>query len=325
MCAVRVAVVGLGMIGGSVARRLARDHAVRAWDSDPGTRTAAEHAGLLVTDDLAGVDLVVVATPLEAIPTVLSRLSTADGPLVTDVGSVKAPVLAAARAAGLAGRYVGGHPMAGVERSGFAASDPELLAGAVWVLALEEDTDLTGWLTVAELVTAAGGRVLPTTAADHDEAQARISGLPHLLAAVLALAGGRGGPLAGALAAGSFRDGTRVAGTRPELIAALCDGNRSALARVLDETLTELASARDTLAGGGTVLPLATAGHQARRAWADAAPALGVTLDRDAANLRDDLLALGAGGGTLDAVTPHQLHARRPDVSGGPQPGRLRP
>jgi prephenate dehydrogenase len=268
---------------------------------------------------------VVVATPLDAMPTVLSGLSTSDGPLVTDVGSVKVPVLAAARAAGLAGRYVGGHPMAGVERSGFAASDPDLLAGAVWVLTLEEDTDLTGWLTVAELVTAAGGRVLPTTAAAHDEAQARISGLPHLLASALAVAGGAGGPLAGALAAGSFRDGTRVAGTRPELIAALCDGNRSALVRVLDGALADLTRARDALAGGGTVLPLATAGHHARRAWADAAPAVGVTRGRDAPTLRADLLALGAAGGTLDAVTPRQLHARRPDVSGGPGTGRLRP
>jgi len=325
MSTVRVAVVGLGMIGGSVARRLAPHHDVRVWDSDPATRTAADRAGLQVTDDLAGTDVVVVATPLEAMPTVLSGLSTSDGPLVTDVGSVKVPVLAAARAAGLAGRYVGGHPMAGVERSGFAAADPELLAGAVWVLTLEDDTDLAGWLAVAELVTGAGGRVLPTTAAAHDEAQARISGLPHLLATALAVAGGRGGPLAGALAAGSFRDGTRVAGTRPELVAALCDGNRVALARVLDETLAELTSARDALAGDGSVLPLATAGHQARRAWAEAAPAVGVTLDRDTPNLRDDLLALGAAGGSLDAVTSQQLHGRRPDVSGSPGQGRLRP
>jgi prephenate dehydrogenase len=167
--------------------------------------------------------------------------------------------------------------------------------------------------------------VLPTTAAAHDEAQARISGLPHLLATALAIAGGTGGPLAGALAAGSFRDGTRVAGTRPELIAGLCDGNRVALAGVLDETLAELTRARDALAGGGTVLPLATAGHRARLAWADAAPAVGVTLDRDTPALREGLLDLGAAGGTLDAVTSHQLHGRRPDVSAGSGTGRLRP
>jgi prephenate dehydrogenase len=324
MGAVRVAVLGLGLIGGSVARRLAPEHDVTGWDADPATRQAAERAGLRVTADLAGVDVVIVATPLGAIPEVLSGLSTGDAPLVTDVGSVKVPVLAAARAAGLAGRYVGGHPMAGVERSGFAAADPELLAGAAWVLTLEDDTDLDAWLTVAGLVTGAGGRVLPTTAAAHDEAQARISGLPHLLASALAVAGGAGGPLARALAAGSFRDGTRVAGSRPEFTAALCDGNRIALARVLDETLAELTRARDALAGDGTVLPLATAGHRAKPVWADPTPSVGVTLDRGSATLRDDLLALGAAGGSLDAVTAHHLHARRPDVSGTSGTGRLR-
>jgi prephenate dehydrogenase len=325
MGAVRVAVLGLGLIGGSVALRLAPDHDVSVWDTDPATRQAADHAGLRVTEDRDGVDVVVVATPLAAMPAVLSGL-TAEGPLVTDVGSVKAPVLATARAAGLAGRYVGGHPMAGVERSGFAAADADLLAGAVWVLTLEKDTDLAGWLTLAGLVTGVGGRVLPTTAAAHDEAQARISGLPHLLAAALAVAGDSGGPLAAAMAAGSFRDGTRVAGSRPEFTAALCDGNRVALARVLDETLAELAKAGAALAqGSGTVLPLATAGHAARRAWADPAPSVGVTLDPAAPTLRDDLLALGAAGGTVDTVTSHHLHARRPDVSGAPATGRLRP
>jgi prephenate dehydrogenase len=326
MTPVRVTVLGLGMLGGSVALRLAPDHEVTGWDTDPGTRDAAAAAGLRVAEDFADADVVVVATPLDAMPTVLSGLSTGDtaGPVVTDVGSVKAPVLAAARAAGLAGRYVGGHPMAGVERSGFAAADPELLAGAVWVLTLEEDTDLAGWLAVAELATSAGCRVLPTTAAGHDEAQARISGLPHLLATALAVAGQAGGPLAAALAAGSFRDGTRVAGTRPELIAALCDGNRAALARVLDETLGELRTAGAALAGGGTVLPLATAGHAARRAWAEPAPEVGVTLDRAAPTLRGDLLTLGSDGGTLHRVTSRELHGRRPDVSGGRGTGRFR-
>src|SRR5690349_1233252 len=101
MSTVRVAVVGLGMIGGSVARRFAPHHDFRVWDSDPATRTAAGHAALKVTDDLAGTDVVAVDTTMEATPTVLSRQSTSDGPLMTDVGSVKVPVLAAARAAGL--------------------------------------------------------------------------------------------------------------------------------------------------------------------------------------------------------------------------------
>ena len=229
MTPVRVAVIGLGLIGGSVARRLARGHDVTGWDTDPATRELAAAAGLAVAagveDGAAGADVTVLATPLAALATVLTALSTTDCPVLTDVGSVKAPVLAAARAAGLADRFVGGHPMAGTERAGFAAADPALLDGAAWVLCVEDDTDLTAWLRVAELVTGAGGHAVPCRAADHDDAQARISGLPHLLALALAVAGAAGGPLAGALAAGSFRDGTRVAGSRPELVAGLCDSN----------------------------------------------------------------------------------------------------
>lgn len=309
MGAVRVGVLGLGLIGGSVARRLAPDHDVRAWDPDPATRAAAAAAGLALASDLGRPDVTVLATPMDALPEALAHWT---GGTVTDVGSVKGPVLAAARAAGLADRYVGGHPMAGSERSGFAAADPALLDGAVWVLGLEDDTDTDRWLTVAALVTGAGCRVLPTTAAAHDEAQARISGLPHLLASALAAAGARGGPLATALSAGSFRDGTRVAGARAEFVAALCDGNRAALAAVLDETLADLAAARDALRSGGTVRPLATAGHAARRAWSEPAPTTAVRLDRAAPDLRADLLALGAAGGWLDAVTPAELHGHCP-------------
>jgi prephenate dehydrogenase len=308
-------VLGLGLIGGSVARRLASDHDVRVWDTDPAVRELAAGAGLHVAADTTGVDMLILAAPMDALPAVLGDLSAGDGPIVTDVGSVKVPVLAAARAAGLADRYVGGHPMTGIELSGFGASDPALLDGAVWVLCLQENTDLSRWLAVAELVTAAGCRVLPTTARAHDEAQARISGLPHLLALALAVAGRVGGPLAGALAAGSFRDGTRVAGSRPEFTAALCDGNRDALAGVLDETLAELGRARDALRGGDTVRPLAVAGHAARRGWTETAPAVAVTLDRTAETLRADLLALGAAGGILDSITGRDLHGRRPDVS----------
>lgn len=307
----RVGVLGLGLIGGSVARRLAPDHDVLGWDPDPGTRAAAAAAGLGLAEDLTAVDVLILAAPMPVLPAVLARLDPA-GSTVTDVGSVKVPVLAAARAAGLAGRYVGGHPMAGVERSGFPASDPALLAGAVWVLTLEDDTDLDRWLTVAALVTAAGGRVLPTTAAAHDEAQARISGLPHLLAAALAITGARGGPLAAALAAGSFRDGTRVAGSRPEFVAALCDGNASALAGVLEQLIAQLDAALAALAAKDTVLPLTTAGHAARLAWADPTPATVIRLPRRARTLRADLLELGAAGGFLDAVTPDGVHGRRP-------------
>ena len=261
----------------------------------------------------AGADVAIVATPLGAADTVLTTLSTSDCRVVTDVGSVKEPVLVAARAAGLGGRFVGGHPMAGTERSGFAAADPALLDGAAWVLCVEEDTDVSAWLTVATLLTGAGCRVVPCPAATHDATLARVSGLPHLLAVALAAAGAGGGPLAATLAAGSFRDGTRVAGSRPELVAALCDGNRAALAPVLDETLARLTDARDALGDGRSVLPLVTAGHTARRRWSEPRPTIPEHLDPRTPTIRENLLGLGAAGGFVDSVRPDgTLHCRRP-------------
>jgi prephenate dehydrogenase len=315
---VRVAVIGLGMVGGSVARRLARTHDVAGWDADEATRDLARAAGLTVAagveDAAAGADVAVVATPPAAVGAVLTALSATDRPVLTDVGSVRSPVLAAARAAGVAARFVGGHPMAGTERTGFAGADPALLDGAAWVLCVEEDTELAAWLRVGELVTGAGCRVVPCSARAHDDAQARISALPHLLACALAVAGGDGGPLAAGLAAGSFRDGTRVAGSRPELITALCDGNAPALARVLDGTLARLTDVGKALRDGGSVRDLATAGHVARRAWADPVPTVTRTLDARSATFRDDLHALGTAGGAVHAIDPDgTVHCRRPD------------
>lgn len=313
----RVAVVGLGLVGGSVARRLARTHDVAGWDADAATRELAAAAGLTVARDVEdaadGADVAVVATPPAAVPAVLTALSTTDCPVLTDVGSVKGPVLAAAGVAGVAARFVGGHPMAGTERTGFAAADPALLDGAAWVLCVERDTDLSAWVRAAELVTGTGCHVVPCSARAHDEAQARISGLPHLLACALAVAGADGGPLARRLAAGSFRDGTRVAGSRPELIAALCEENSSALARVLDGTVAQLAEAGGALRAGGSVRALATAGHAARRAWSEPAPMVAEMLAAGSGGLRADLLDLGVAGGSVHAVEPDgTLHCRRP-------------
>ncbi|WP_279582375.1 prephenate dehydrogenase/arogenate dehydrogenase family protein [Fodinicola feengrottensis] len=100
-----------------------------------------------------------------------------------------------------AARYVGGHPMSGTEKSGFAAADPALFTGRVWVLCLDERTSVADWLRLADLYTSAGARVVPATAAEHDSAVAAISHLPHVVASAVA-AGAADEPLALALAAG---------------------------------------------------------------------------------------------------------------------------
>ena len=100
-----------------------------------------------------------------------------------------------------------------------------LFRDAPWSLILEPDTDLAAWLALAVLLCDLGARPVPTTAAEQDTAIARVIGLPHMLAEALALTGLHGGELGLSLAAGSYTSGSRVARTRPELVATWCDGN----------------------------------------------------------------------------------------------------
>ncbi|MGI9093656.1 MAG: prephenate dehydrogenase [Mycobacteriales bacterium] len=294
-----VAVIGLGLIGGSLLRALAGPAV--GYDADPQVRAAARAAGFVVADTLNGAiaerDVVVVATPIPAVGPVFDAIAASARPdtIVTDVASVKAPVrgLAARALPGL--RYVGGHPMAGTERSGWQAADPALFGGAAWVLCLEPDTDVAAWGEIASIVLGLGARVVPATAVEHDDAVARVSHLPHLFAAVLA-AGVASRPLARTLAAGSFRDATRVASTRAELTIAMCTANTEALAPVIDAAVRRVSRAGSGDAGAAAAL--IESGHRARAAM-DSAPR---PAHRSiAAGDRDGLLALGRDGGWLVA------------------------
>jgi prephenate dehydrogenase len=275
-----VAVVGLGQLGGSLAAALATaGREVSGWDVDPAAREAAAARGVTITQEMGGV--VVLAVPLPAMNTALEGLTIDPDATITDLGSVKRPVVASLEAA-FGGRFVGGHPMCGSERSGHTAVDPTLFAGARWALCLEPGTELPRWLRVAEVALAVGAEVVPVTAVEHDDAVAAISHVPHLLAAALAAAAATS-PLALALAAGSFRDGTRVIGSDPAFVTAMVEGNAvptaEALARVqaqLDRPWPELIAAGHAVA---TRQP--------------AMRALRVPLERAA------LLAVGRAGGAI--------------------------
>jgi len=299
---VDVAVIGLGLIGGSLLHALARaGHRVTGYDADPATRAQAHAQGWPVSgsvaEAVAGAELTALAVPLPVLPEVIAQLAAYDG-LITDVTSVKGPVRELAAKYGLR-RFVGGHPMAGKETSGFAAAEPGLFDGCAWVLCLEPgETELADWLTLAALVTAMGARVVPVTSAEHDRAVAQISHVPHLFASALARQL-EGNPLAGTLAAGSFRDGTRVAATRAELIVAMCGGNATAVREVLRGLLDGLERMDAALATDPVrfLTPLVAAGSELRRHW----PARGgapAELPADA----DGLLDLGRGGGWVTAV-----------------------
>jgi prephenate dehydrogenase len=316
-----IAVIGLGLIGGSALRALAAaGHRVLGYDADPSTRATARTAAArapsgarwqvtsTVADAVSPADVVLLAVPLPAVEAVFGELASSGySGLVTDVTSVKQPVRELAtktlHAAGqsLAG-YVGGHPMAGRERSGFGASDAGLFDGCAWVLCLEEKgTALDDWLRLAHLFTTAGARVVPTTAAEHDRAVAAVSHVPHLLAASLA-GHAANDPLALTLGAGSFRDGTRVAASRPGLVAAMCGGNAEAARHTLDAVIADLQAARAALDGPDPIAalePWLTPGHTARTNW-PATPGSPEPMKAEAEALR----ALGRAGGWVASVDP---------------------
>ena len=280
-----VGVVGLGQLGGSLAAALlAAGREVRGWDVDPAAREAAAARGVRITRELAGV--VVLAVPLPVMAAALDDLDVDPAATVTDLGSVKVPVLGSVGGA-LGGRFVGGHPMAGTERSGHAATDPGLFRGARWALCLEPGTELPRWLRAAEVALDAGAQVVPVTAAEHDDAVAAVSHVPHLLAAALAAAAGGAGPLALSLAAGSFRDGTRVIGSDPAFVTAMVEGNAGPTAAALTRVLAQLERPWPELVAAGHAVRTGRAGAQAGRRT------VRVPLDRAA------LLSLGRAGGAV--------------------------
>ena len=267
-------VLGLGLIGGSLLRAAsAAGRTAWGWNRSPESAAQARADGFDAgTDLIAALDraresdaIVVVAVPEPALDSVLTQIAEhAPDCTLTDVVSVKGSVLAAVRRHGLAGRFVGGHPMAGTAQSGWPAGDADLFRGAVWVVAAEDDTDPDAWTRVARLALDCGSVVVPAGADEHDSAVARISHLPHLLAEALAVTAAAGGDLSLALAAGSYRDGTRVAGTAPALVRAMCEANAQALTVALDEALALLTAARRALHDTGSTEVLVDAGHAAR-------------------------------------------------------------
>lgn len=304
-----LSVIGLGLIGGSLVRAAdAAGWKVRGATRSEATATAAREAGFEVTssvEDLligtASDTLVALAVPLPAVADMLAVLARhAPRCRLTDVVSVKQPVAAAVARRLPQARYVGGHPMAGSSASGWSAGSATLFGGASWVVGSDEGADPLVWAQVVQLALDCGAHVVPAGAADHDAAVARVSHLPHVLAAVLASVGADGGPLAMALGAGSFSDGTRVAASAPELVRAMCEGNRDALLDAVDDALGRLGAARGSLASTGALAATLQAGHRARRTF-EARHGRGDTADVDfaAPGALAQLREFGRSGGRV--------------------------
>ena len=245
-----VAVCGGGLIGTSLALalRAAGVVDVRVADRSAEVRASvsARDAGLVVTgswvEAAAAADVVVAAVPPSAVPDVLSEAVVVAAPdaVLTDVAGVKAAVGAAVVAAlgPAAARYVGGHPMAGSERSGPDAADATLFSGATWVLTPTEGTADAALRRAGDLVRLVGARALVLDPEGHDAVVALVSHLPQLVASVLAdVAADAVGPERDAVlavAGPGFRDTTRIAASDPGLWLDVLAGNRGAVISALE-------------------------------------------------------------------------------------------
>jgi prephenate dehydrogenase len=276
----RVAVIGVGLIGGSFALALKKarlcGHVVGIGRSAANLQVAKERG---IVDSVAvqagDADLVLVATPVAQYPQVLASIAPQLKPsaIVMDAGSTKRDVVAAARAVlgAKISQFVPAHPIAGAEKSGAAAASADLFRGKRVVLAPLPENPAASLAAAEAAWTACGARVTRMSAEEHDAVFAAVSHLPHLLAYALVheFAGrGNSAQLFG-YAAGGFRDFTRIASSHPEMWRDICVANREPLLAELDRYAAKLRALRPLLEGGdGAALEkLFAEARAARERW----------------------------------------------------------
>ncbi len=229
-----VNIIGLGLIGGSLASAL-REHGcvVHGVDINAENIAAAEALGLIDSSALnTTADISVVATPVGTIPQVALELLAKTTGVVTDVGSVKGDIVGAV----VSPRFVGGHPMAGSEQDGVLSSRSDLFFAATWVLTPGPETSQDATAVAREMAVLAGAEVVTMSAQEHDDAVAVVSHVPHLAAASLMTMASQSSvsnTLVHRLAAGGFRDMTRIAAGSPKIWPDICAANREAVVEIL--------------------------------------------------------------------------------------------
>jgi len=280
----RIAVIGTGLIGASIGlaarERLGAVVAGVDPDPEPALAVGAIDEAVSLEEALDGAEAAFVAVPVQDLPEMTAAVLAAAGPqcAVTDVGSVKSPVVAAVDDE----RFVGGHPLAGSEQGGAGAARADLFDGAPWYLTPTHRTSGIVLEHVHRLLTELGARPSVIDADAHDRAMATVSHLPHVLANVLVALAGDARPATGP----SFRDATRVAGANPSLWAGIYASNARALDEEIARAIAELEDVRTRLAAGESL-----------EDW-----------QAQAAGLRAALRAAGAGGelAELHVVVPNR-------------------
>lgn len=257
-----VGIVGLGLIGGSIAKRLAATGSckVYAYNRHQTMYKEARVLGITCVESVAELarmqpNVLILCNSLAAMPEVLGEISRGinkQHTTLTDVGSVKGLVREQVKAAGLGDCYIGAHPMAGSEFTGWQASSAELLRGALWAVSVDESSDFWRFCAVLRvIVSLCGNRALVLNDSIHDASAALISHMPHVVSTALAnvLCGSENRNVALQMSAGSWRDMTRVALTDPDRTRAMVAENRRNVADLLGSVIEELSFAKKMLEG----------------------------------------------------------------------------
>ena len=255
-----VGIVGLGLIGGSIAKRLAATGSckVYAYNRHQTMYKEARALGITCVESVAELarmqpNVLILCNSLASMPEVLGEISRGinkQRTTLTDVGSVKGLVREQVKAAGLGDCYIGAHPMAGSEFTGWQASSAQLLDGALWAVSVDENSDFWRFLAVLRVIVAlCGNRALVLNDSIHDASAALISHMPHVVSTALAnvLCGSENRNVALQMSAGSWRDMTRVALTDPDRTRAMVAENRRNVADLLGSVIEELSFAKKML------------------------------------------------------------------------------
>jgi len=278
----RVAIIGLGLIGGSMGLALRQTHAaqqIAGYDLGRGVSERARRVGAIdqsynsLADAVRGAELIILATPVGAMRALLQDVAAVASPgtVITDVASTKSQVIIWAEEF-LPGNvyFIGGHPMAGKELSGVEAADPALFRNCVYCLTPTKKTSPAALNKVSILVEALGARVRFLEPAEHDGQVAQVSHLPFVASAALmnTVAGSTSWGDLALLAASGFRDATRLAAGNPEMYRDICLTNNEALLRSLDDYLAMLHTFRDYIAARNPHLEeLFVRSQQSRQQW----------------------------------------------------------